>query len=63
MNDIAKFKVKFNKKIFDKLSQEIKALLLKIKCNEAENETLEELRETLLSKLMNAEIDLDKIEI
>lgn len=63
MNDIAKFKVKFNKKIFDKLSQEIKALLIKIKCNEAENETLEELRETLLSKLMNAEIDLDKIEI
>lgn len=63
INDIAKFKVKFNKKVFDKLSQEIKALLLKIKCNEAENETLEQLRETLLPKLMNGEIDLDKIEI
>ena len=28
-----------------------------------ENETLEQLRDTLLPKLMNGEIDLDKIEI
>lgn len=63
MNDIAKFKVKYNKELFDELSQEIKVLLLKIKSNEAQNETLEQLRDTLLPKLMNGEIDLDKIEI
>ena len=63
MNDIAKFKVKYNKELFDELSQEIKLLLLKITSNEAQNETLEQLRDTLLPKLMNGEIDLDKIEI
>lgn len=63
MNDIAKFKVKYNKELFDELSQEIKVLLLKIKSNEVQNETLEQLRDTLLPKLMNGEIDLDKIEI
>ena len=63
MNDIAKFKVKYNKELFDELSQKIKVLLLKIKSNEAQNETLEQLRDTLLPKLMNGEIDLDKIEI
>lgn len=62
MNDIAKFKVKYNKELFDELSQKIKVLLLKIKSNEAQNETLEQLRDTLLPKLMNGEIDLDKIE-
>lgn len=63
MNDIAKFKVKYNKELFDELSQEMKVLLLKIKSNEAQNETLTQLRDTLLPKLMNGEIDLDKIEI
>ena len=63
MNDIAKFKVKYNKEIFDELSQEVKVLLSKIKSNEAQNETLTQLRDTLLPKLMNGEIDLDKIEI
>lgn len=63
MNDIAKFKVKYNKELFDELSQKIKVLLLKIKSNEAQNETLEQLRDTLLPKLMNGDIDLDKIEI
>ena len=49
--------------LFDELSQEMKVLLLKIKDNEAQNETLEQLRDTLLPKLMNGEIDLYKIEI
>ena len=48
--------------LFDELSQEMKVLLLKIKDNEAQNETLEQLRDTLLPKLMNGEIDLYKIE-
>lgn len=63
MNDIAKFKIKYNKELFDELSQEIKVVLLKIKSNEVQNEALTQLRDTLLPKLMNGEIDLDKIEI
>lgn len=63
MNDISKFKVKYNKYIFDELSKKIKALLLKIKSNELENEALTKLRDTILSRLMNGKIDLDKIEI
>ena len=34
-----------------------------IQQNELENERLIQLRDTLLPKLMNGEIDLDKIEI
>lgn len=63
MNDIAKFKVKYNKKLFDELSKEMKILLLKIKSNELQSETLTRLRDTLLPKLMNGEINLDKIEV
>lgn len=61
MNDIAKFKVKFNQEIFDEISCKIKPFLLKIKENERENECLAQLRDTLLPRLMNGEIDLDKI--
>lgn len=38
-------------------------ILKKIQANEDQNEILEQLRDTLLPKLMNGEIDLDKIEI
>ena len=62
-NDIAKFKVKYNKSIFNTLSNQIKSLLIKIKSNEFENESLIQLRDTLIPKLMNGEIDLDKTEI
>ena len=44
-------------------NEKIKPLFEKIKLNESENRTLEQLRETLLPKLMNGEIDIDKIEI
>lgn len=40
-----------------------KVLLNKIQQNQNENEILSQLRDTLLPKLMNGEIDLDKIEI
>lgn len=63
MNDIAKFKVKYNKELFNELSEKIKSLLLKIKNNELENEILDNLRDTLLPKLMNGEFDLDKIQV
>ena len=44
-------------------NNKVKPLFEKIKLNEAQNETLTQLRDTLLPKLMNGEIDLDKIEI
>ena len=40
-----------------------KTLLTKIQKNDQENEILKKLRDTLLPKLINGEIDLDKIEI
>ena len=44
-------------------NNKVKPLFEKIKLNETQNETLTQLRDTLLPKLMNGEIDLDKIEI
>ena len=44
-------------------NEKIKPLFEKIKLNESENRTLEQIRDTLLPKLMNGEIDIDKIEI
>ena len=41
----------------------IQPIMTKIQKNIRENHTLEQLRDTLLPKLMNGEIDLDKIEI
>ena len=46
-----------------RFEDEIKVIVAKIKANIIENEILEQLRDTLLPKLMNGEIDLDKIEI
>ena len=44
-------------------NNKVKSLFEKIKLNEAQNETLTQLRDTLLPRLMNGEIDLEKIEI
>lgn len=41
----------------------IEPIYQKIKANKKQNEVLEQLRDTLLPKLMNGEIDLDRIEI
>lgn len=46
-----------------KFNNIVNSLFEKVKNNEIENETLSDLRDTLLPKLMNGEIDLDKIEI
>lgn len=43
--------------------EKYKVILAKMQKNSQENETLEQLRDTLLPKLINGEIDLDKIEI
>ena len=40
-----------------------KAIINKMNINQAENQKLEQIKDTLLPKLMNGEIDLDKIEI
>lgn len=50
-------------KVNKKFEEKTKIIVTKIKANTIENETLTQLRDTLLPKLMNGEIDLDKIEI
>ena len=47
----------------DKICNVIKPLFNKINANKKENYNLEQLRDILLPKLMNGEIDLDNIEI
>ncbi len=49
--------------IVQKFHDTVCKLFDKIKLNQLENKNLEQLRDTLLPKLMNGEIDLDKIEI
>lgn len=61
--DISNLELKFNKLKFGEFENQIRPLRDKIYKNELQNETLEQLRDTLLPKLMNGEIDLDKIEI
>lgn len=63
MNDIAKFQVPFNEPIFNKIAPMCKAMIDKIQANEAENEKLSALRDTLLPKLMSGEIDVSKVDI
>lgn len=61
--DISNLDVKFNKDKFEKFEKSISKIRKKIYQNELQNKTLEQLRDTLIPKLMNGEIDLDKIEI
>lgn len=63
MNDLAKFKVMYSDESIKKLSVQAKVILDKILQNDLENQNLEQLRDTLLPKLMNGEIDLNNIEI
>jgi len=63
MNDIAKFEINYNARIFESLSKIIKSIVNQILHYEEENEQLTQLRDTLLPKLMNGEIDVDKVEV
>ena len=63
MNDIAKFEVPFEKKVFDRISPACKALVDKIQFNEQENEKLAAIRDALLPKLMSGEIDVSNVDI
>ena len=58
MDDIAKFVINYDKKVFDDLSKIMKSYVLQIQENENQNEKLAELRDTLLPKLMNGEIEV-----
>lgn len=58
MDDIAKFVINYDKKLFDDLSKIMKSYVLQIQDNENQNEKLAELRDTLLPKLMNGEIEV-----
>ena len=58
MDDIAKFVINYDKKVFDDLSKIMKSNVLQIQENENQNEKLAELRDTLLPKLMNGEIEV-----
>lgn len=49
--------------LLKKFNDQVSCLFERIKENQIENKNLEQLRDTLLPKLMNGEIDLDKIEI
>ena len=60
--DLSSFKVKYDKNQSE-ITKVLECILEKIYQNEKENQKLEQLRDTLLPKLMNGEIDLDNIEI
>ena len=62
-NDLAKFEIKYSENSITKFSKKAKPILENILNNQNQNENLEQLRDTLLPKLMNGEIDLDKIEV
>lgn len=57
MDDIAKFIINYDKKVFDDLSKIMKSYVLQIQDNENQNEKLAELRDTLLPKLMNGDLE------
>lgn len=63
LGDLTNYKLKYNKIKFDKFCESIKNNIINIQKNQEQNETLEQLRDTLLPKLMNGEIDLNNIEI
>ena len=61
--DLKKQIIMFNEEAVLRFEEENQIFIDKIKNNEKENKNLEQLRDTLLPKLMNGEIDLDNIEI
>ena len=63
LSDLTDYKLKYNKKEFDTFSNLVSNNIMMIQENEKSNEELSRLRDTLLPKLMNGEIDLDNIEI
>ena len=52
-----------NKELIIEYDKKVRPMFEKIKSNQISNDTLSQLKDTLLPKLMNGEIDLDNIEI
>ena len=52
-----------NAMVINSYNKRVQSMFERILNNEKENQELEQLRDTLLPKLMNGEIDLDKVEI
>ncbi len=63
LSDLTDYKLKYNKNEFDKFSNLVSSNIKMIQENEKSNEELSQLRDTLLPKLMNGEMDLDNIVI
>lgn len=63
LSDLTDYKIKYNKNEFDKFSNLVSSNIKMIQENEKSNEELFQLRDTLLPKLMNGEMDLDNIVI
>ena len=61
--DLKKQIIYFNEELVTKFEKDNQIFVDKIRNNEKENSKLIQLRDTLLSKLMNCEINLDNIEI
>lgn len=61
--DLKNQKILFNDGIVSDFEFKAEKFVNKIRNNEEENEILEQLRDTLLPKLLNGEINLDKVEI
>ena len=61
--DLKKQIIHFNEEMVGKFEKENQIFVEKIRNNEKKNQRLEQLRDTLLPKLINGEIDLDNIEI
>ena len=63
MNDLAKFEFVYSKDAFLQYLPVFKRITESIHSNEEENEHLAALRDTLLPKLMNGEIDVSAVQI
>ena len=63
LSDLTDYRLKYNKEGFNRFSDLVSDNIKIIQENKKSNEQLEKLRDTLLPKLMNGEIDLENIEI
>ena len=61
--DISNLDIKFNENEFNRFEKEVIKLREKIELNNKQNKTLEQLRDILLPKLMNGEINLTNIKV
>ena len=63
MNDLAKFEFEFDQDKFESYMPLFKSITETIQANENQNETLAQLRDGLLPRLMSGELDVSDIEI